>query len=31
MFTWRLDLNGLLVQAEPNPDAPSGGEGPQDL
>ena len=30
MFTRRLDLNGLLTEAEPNPNAPNVGEGPQD-
>jgi len=31
MFSRRLDLNGLLAEAGPNPDAPRVGEGPQDL
>jgi catechol 2,3-dioxygenase len=31
MVTRRLDLNGLLAEAGAGPDAPSVGEGPQDL
>jgi catechol 2,3-dioxygenase len=31
MFTRRLDLNGLLAEAEAYPEAPSVGEGPLDL
>jgi catechol 2,3-dioxygenase len=31
MYSRRLDLNGLLAEAEPNPNVPRVGEGPQDL
>jgi hypothetical protein len=31
MFTRRLDLNGLLNQVEAEENAPTVGEGPQDL
>ena len=31
MFTRRLDLNGLLKEADVNEAAPTGGEGLKDL
>jgi catechol 2,3-dioxygenase len=31
MFTWRLDLNGLLQEIEPEAIAPKVEEGPRDL
>src|SRR3954454_20046098 len=31
MFTWRLDLNGLLKEVDPGASAPKAEEGPRDL